>query len=275
MVGHGASKATGCGCAPVIRGSVPRHRGAVLGAGRRGVLQRVRDVGEVNAHRGPGPLRVVRGDRLDDFGVLGDGVLGAADHEHRAVLEAHQLCLQLGDQSGRGLVLGDRRHRGVQSRVGFGIGEQVAGLEVAAHLHEEAAHHRDVLIGRAQRGLLRDEGFQGRARLDDLDRLGLGHHPHPGTAIGFADDESLVFQLGEDDAHRRAGDAERVDQIRFDEALIGHDPPLHDVGVQSLVAFFVRRSPARWARPRGRPGRATAPAVSALILGLRRGWRAT
>jgi hypothetical protein len=90
----------------------------------------------------------------------------------------------------------------------------------------------------------RRQAFEHLARLEDLDRPRQRHHAYARAAVPLALDEVLLLEPHERGPDRRAADAQRLDEVGLDEALVRLQLSADDRLVQRAVGL-VRRPAGR------------------------------
>ena len=197
---------------------------------------RLDDMQQMRAHRPLGGVGIVRGDGVDDGGVLRQRLRAPARGEDRAELEAHELGVQRrGEPDGR-LVPGDLEQPTVQAGVDVGHPQEVPGLQQRPHLPQQAAKLGDVVLRRVERGAAHRQALERRARLDDLDRLALGDEADLGAAVALVGDQPVLLETHQRGADRGAAEPEGLAQLGLDQALARLQGARGDGVAQHLVA---------------------------------------
>ncbi len=160
--------------------------------------------------------------------MLGEGLLAAAGDEDRAVLKAHQLGAQRGDETRGGGMAGELEQPPMQDRVLVRSAEQITTIQHRAHPLEDLPQVDNVGVPRACGGMASREALERRAGFKNLDRLSLVDETDVRPPVRHVRDESLGLEPRERGAHRGAPDAKRPGEIGLNEALIGLQPAGHD-----------------------------------------------
>lgn len=157
--------------------------------------------------------------------------------EDRPILKLDQLGPEQRAQARDRLVVRGLDDRPVQPGVCGGHREQVTASVVGRLLSGDPSQRRDVVVAGDERGVVGREALERRARLEDLDRLGLRHEPHARAAIARADDEAVVLEPDQGPPDRRPADAEMVGQVLLDEPCVRRQQPLDDLGSEATVGL--------------------------------------
>ena len=115
---------------------------------------------------------------------------------------------------------GDLENAAVKCGVLVRCAQQIAAVEQATHGGEDRLEVLDVAVLRPHRRVARGQPLEHGAGFEDLDRLALGHEPHPGAAVALVLDEALVLEPRQRGADSRAPHSERPGQLHLDEALV-------------------------------------------------------
>ena len=182
----------------------------------------------MRAHRRFGRLRITGRDRVDDRGVLGEGLLAAPGDKDRAVLKAHQLGAQRGDETRGGGVAGELEQPPMQNDVLVRGTEQIAPIQHRAHPLEDLPQVDNVDVPRAGGGVASREALKRRAGLKNLHRFPFVDKADMCPAVRHVRDESFGLEPRERGANRGPPDAKRPGEISLNETLVGLQPAGHD-----------------------------------------------
>ncbi len=209
------------------------------------------DGADVRVHRALRGGFIVRADRGVDRTMLAERPRDASRLQYRAKLIADGLRLQDGEEHRRRFVPGNFENCPVKLGVELRIREQVARVVTALHFAEDAGEGGFARRIDATRRVACDEPLERGARFENFDGFVRRVRANANAAIGFANDQALLFEQCERAPNDGTIGSEVPSEIEFDETLVGRDFARDDRPPQQVRDFdrraIGRRSDAEFA----------------------------
>ena len=198
---------------------------------------------DVHAHQPFRLVGVVRGDRVDDRGVLLDRCLHPAGDALRELADPREMCPQVLDQRADALV----RHLGIDEHVELleqaRESPEIAGLAKLAAANDQVAQRAEGLRRRPLRGRAGGRPFEQRPQLVDLVEVALGVARDDRALEGRRFDQALLLEPREGLPERRLAHPELLGERRLPQRVAGPQPELDD-RLSQLLRDPVRHLPA-------------------------------
>ena len=188
-------------------------------------LDHLAQVGAHGRFRGAG---IVRRESFDDRLVLAKGTLRPSRPQDGPVLEADALRLEVREQPGGSLMIGDLPDPLVKLSIQLRVAKRVGPGHAASHFDEHLAQLAEIGRRGVFSGVSRHQLLEGDPDLLDLERLLVGDQPNPGPAIRLASDQAFLVEPDQGGANAGSTGPEQAGKVCLDQPFVGLEPAADD-----------------------------------------------